>query len=165
VSDRLVRHVAHVPAVKHETIDDLEDPAHVPHRDHVRDLELDLATGRAQEGAHRGLGRPLPAEHRCLVQQRERIARRAFGSARDRVGRRGIQRDAFGRRDRLDHLGEPFDRESPEVEPLARPTIVAGILCGSVVASTNRTPTGGSSNTFSSASNASRDSRCASSMM
>ena len=46
-----------------------------------------------------------------------------------------------------------------------RPTIVAGILCGSVVASTNRTPTGGSSNTFSSASNASRDSRCASSMM
>ena len=46
-----------------------------------------------------------------------------------------------------------------------RPTMVAGILCGSVVASTKRTPTGGSSNTFSSASNASRDSRCASSMM
>ena len=46
-----------------------------------------------------------------------------------------------------------------------RPTIVAGILCGSVVARTNRTPTGGSSKTFSSASNASRESRCASSMM
>ena len=46
-----------------------------------------------------------------------------------------------------------------------RPTIVAGILCGSVVARTNRTPSGGSSNTFSSASNASRERRCASSMM
>ena len=46
-----------------------------------------------------------------------------------------------------------------------RPTMVAGILCGSVVARTKRTPTGGSSNTLSSASNASRDSRCASSMM
>ena len=46
-----------------------------------------------------------------------------------------------------------------------RPTMVAGILCGSVVASTNRTPGGGSSNTFSSASNASRERRWASSMM
>ena len=46
-----------------------------------------------------------------------------------------------------------------------RPTMVAGILCGSVVASTKRTPAGGSSKTFSSASNASRDRRCASSMM
>ncbi len=46
-----------------------------------------------------------------------------------------------------------------------RPTIVAGILCGSVVARTNRTPAGGSSNTFSSASNASRERRWASSMM
>jgi hypothetical protein len=42
-----------------------------------------------------------------------------------------------------------------------RPTIVGGILCGSVVAKTNRTPGGGSSNSFSSASNASRDRRCA----
>src|SRR5881392_4216856 len=51
-------------------------------------------------------------------------------------------------------------------EPHKMPaTIVAGILCGSVVASTNRTPTGGSSKTFSRASNASRDKRCASSMM
>src|SRR6266542_3145681 len=46
-----------------------------------------------------------------------------------------------------------------------RPTIVAGILCGSVVHSTNRTPSGGSSNSFSRASNASRDSRWASSRM
>ena len=46
-----------------------------------------------------------------------------------------------------------------------RPTIVAGILCGSVVARTKRTPAGGSSKTFSSASKASRDRRWASSMM
>ena len=46
-----------------------------------------------------------------------------------------------------------------------RPTIVAGILWGSVVARTNRTPGGGSSKSFSNASKASRDSRCASSMM
>jgi hypothetical protein len=46
-----------------------------------------------------------------------------------------------------------------------RPTIVAGILCGSVVARTKRTPGGGSSKTLRSASNASRDRRCASSMM
>ncbi len=46
-----------------------------------------------------------------------------------------------------------------------RPTIVAGILCGSVVARTKRTPGGGSSNTLSSASKASRESRWASSMM
>ena len=46
-----------------------------------------------------------------------------------------------------------------------RLTMVAGILWGSVVASTNRTPGGGSSKSFSSASNASRDSRWASSRM
>ncbi len=64
-------------------------------------------------------------------------------------------------------------RFSPSVSRVARlkskrwqrPTIVAGILCGSVVARTKRTDGGGSSNTLRRASKASRDSRCASSMM
>ena len=119
VPDRLVRHVAHVPAVEHESIDDLEDPPHIPDRHHVGDLELHLATGRAEQGAHRGFVDGLATEPGGLVQQGERIARRAFGSARDRVRRGRIQRDPLGRGDRLDHLGEPFDREAPEVEPLA----------------------------------------------
>ena len=43
--------------------------------------------------------------------------------------------------------------------------IVAGIFWGSVVASTNRTPGGGSSKSFRRASNAGPVRRCASSMM
>jgi hypothetical protein len=86
--------------------------------------------------------------------------------ARDRGRRAGIELHAFGPRDLL-----PAAPQSPSIVSLRkskrwhRPTIVGGILCGSVVASTNRTPGGWFLEELHSASNASRDSRCASSMM
>ena len=61
------------------------------------------------------------AEHRGLVEQRERVADRTLRLARDRVrGLRG-ERHALVLRDAFEVLGDGLDRDAAEVEPLATP--------------------------------------------
>src|SRR5439155_6781739 len=87
VADRLVRDVANVATLQDEAIDDLEDPPDVADRDDVGDLQLDLAARRSQQRADRLLVDRLAAQDGRLVEQGEGVARRAFGSARDRMRR------------------------------------------------------------------------------
>ena len=104
--ERLARHVAQVLAVLHEPVDDLERPADVPDRDDVGELELDLAPRRAEQRRTVTRSTVLPAEHGRLVQQRERVAGRAFGLARDRLGGRRIEFRRPRPRDRHEMRGE-----------------------------------------------------------
>ena len=109
----------------------------------------------------------LPAADReRLVEQRQRVARRAAGAPGDEVERLGVGLDAFPGEDVGEVADELVVREQRELEVLrARADASGSTFCGSVVASTNTTCAGGSSSVFSSVFDAAVESMCTSSMM
>ena len=100
VREQIAGDVAQVVARLDEPVDRLERAAHVADRDDVGDLDPDLALRRAEQRPHDRLVDRRAAEHRRLVQQRQRVARRALRLSRDRVRGDRVERDALGLGDR-----------------------------------------------------------------
>ena len=157
MGEGLRRDVAEVLAVLHQAVHDLERGPGVADRDGVAELVLDLGAGGAEEGGDHvvvdlapprtpawsrsdSASRALPSAWRAIAAAAESVS--VTPSAAATVWRCCASCSMVMRR---------------KSNRWHRPTIVAGILWGSVVARTKRTPGGGSSKTFSSASKASRD--------
>ncbi len=121
VREHLVGDVSEVLPLLHETADELEHALRVPDRDRVAERDLHVRAAAADQRQHDVLADLAGAEHRGLVQQRQRVADRTLRLARDRVRRLGRQRHALVLRDALEVLGDRLERDQMEVEPLAAP--------------------------------------------
>ena len=121
VREHLVGDVPEVLPLLHEPVDELEHALGVPDRDRVAERVLHVRTSTADQRQDDVLADLAGAEHRGLVEQRERVADRTLRLARDRVCRLRGERHALVLRDAFEVLGDRLDRDAAEVEPLAAP--------------------------------------------
>ena len=91
------------------------------------------------------------AESDQLIQQAQRIAHAAVGSARQQAQRRRLELQGFRGCDEVQALADQFADSRFRLNCRQRDSTVTGSFCGSVVASRNLTCGGGSSSVFSSA--------------
>ena len=140
-----------------------------PGEHRLHQVEHRAAVGEAQHVGDRVRGDrlgPAAGLGDRLVEQREPVARRAVGGARDQVQRVRRGRDLLLLGDAAEQAGQLGDAGSRRrSKRWQRERTVTGTLRISVVAKTNFTCGGGSSSVFSSALNALRDSMWTSSMM
>ena len=114
------------------------------------------AVGEAEHVPHVvGAHRPCRMGDR-LVEQRERVAHRAFGGAGDQRQRLGLDLDAFLGGDAFEMLHQPPASMRRRSKRWQRDRMVTGTLRISVVAKMNLTCGGGSSSVFSRALKAAR---------
>ena len=132
----------------------------------LQQVEDQAAIGDAEHLAHRALGDRAAAQRDRLIEQRQPVAHRAIGGARDERDRRRLGLDAFRRGDRgvMRRSASPTGTRRSE-KRWQRDSTVTGTLWISVVAKMNLTSGGGSSSVFNSALKAFFESMCTSSMM
>ena len=123
------------------------------------------AVGKAQHLPHRVSPHEAGRMRDRLIEQRERIAHRAFGGARDDAERLGFDLDAFLRGDVAEMGHQHVASTRRRSKRWQRDSTVTGTLRISVVAKTNLACSGGSSSVFRKALKAAVDSMWTSSMM
>ncbi len=119
--EHLVGNVPQVLPLLHEPAHELEHALRVPDRHRVAERVLHVRTAAADQRQDDVLADLARAEHRGLVEQRERVADRTLGLPRDRVRCLRGEGHALVLRDAFEVLGDRLDRDAAEVEPLAAP--------------------------------------------
>ena len=104
-----------------EPVDQLEDGPRIPEGHRVGQLELRVTAGRTDQGLHDVLADRPVAEHRALVEERFRVARRALGLPGQHLRRAAGERDPLPLGHPLEQVGELRRADPAEVEPLAAP--------------------------------------------
>jgi hypothetical protein len=119
VPQHLVRHVPEVLALEYERADELEHALRVADRDRIGERVLHVGAARSDERRHGLFVDRSRAEHRRLIEQRQRVAERTFRLPGHRL--RGLlgHRDALFLGNAHQVLPEEVHRAPTEVEPLA----------------------------------------------